>query len=176
MSTTRNMIFIVHDIVNMSEYNIQTSKWKNFEFNRDIENYDPTQIFAQIQSATNLKKIKAMVFTIMDLCFPTIAHAYEFRLKCSEFCKSNGILYFYIPVSSIIAFSVMSKAKVMNALVIREESHFASIHNVIVEKVMHVLGDKITPYDVTIQCLSKIAVLMDEVLLINVEYIKALPF
>uniref|UniRef100_A0A914YI68 Uncharacterized protein n=1 Tax=Panagrolaimus superbus TaxID=310955 RepID=A0A914YI68_9BILA len=248
MSTTRNMIFIVHDIVNMSEYNIQTSKWKNFEFNRDIENYDPTQIFAQIQSATNLKKIKAMVFTIMDLCFPTIAHAYEFRLKCSEFCKSNGILYFYIPVSSIIAFSVMSKAKVMveegeeiiiscpssassqiysnllirkkdhyqvirsqtdsdlslsqewkkkllknsnpkkvilmrlspmdsahfllkcshlfeNALVIREESHFASIHNVIVEKVMHVLGDKITPYDVTIQCLSKIAVLMDENLL-----------
>uniref|UniRef100_A0A914YCF4 Uncharacterized protein n=1 Tax=Panagrolaimus superbus TaxID=310955 RepID=A0A914YCF4_9BILA len=62
-----------------------------------------------------------------------------------------------------------------NALVIREESHFTSIHNVIVEKVMHVLGDKITPYDVTIQCLSKIAVLMDEVLLINVEYIKALP-
>uniref|UniRef100_A0AC34FWP3 Uncharacterized protein n=1 Tax=Panagrolaimus sp. ES5 TaxID=591445 RepID=A0AC34FWP3_9BILA len=264
-SSSRNLILLVHDLVNMSQYHIPTSKWRDLALRGDIKNLNPADIFAQIQSATNLNKIKAIAFTIMDLSFPSLAEAYQFRLKCSSFCKSNEIQYFYIPVSSIVGFSVMSKAKVMveegeevliccpshssahissnllirrkgfyevirshtdfdlslskewkekllkdanpkkviimnlsptdplpfldkcakvfpDALVIRDESHFAIIHDAIVGKVMHLLGDKITPYDVTIQCQNRVVVFLghDESStspkeIITVEYVKALP-
>uniref|UniRef100_A0AC35FDE3 Uncharacterized protein n=1 Tax=Panagrolaimus sp. PS1159 TaxID=55785 RepID=A0AC35FDE3_9BILA len=259
MASVRNLIFIVHDIGEMSEYNFQTSKWKDFSFDREnADNLDADEIFAKIRSTTKLNKIKAMVFTIFDMRFPGLFDAFEFRAKCLEFCKSNGILYFYIPMNAMIPFSVMAKAKVMvdegeyvltvspstmyqkvytnlllrkkdyyqfvsyqviydlsitkqwkekwmqgikpkkvalmnltpldsrqlleqcaslfeGAVVVRETSHVTNFSDAIIEKVLHVMGDKISPYDVTIQCQNRTVVFMDNSPLITVEWIAALP-
>uniref|UniRef100_A0A914QZL4 Uncharacterized protein n=1 Tax=Panagrolaimus davidi TaxID=227884 RepID=A0A914QZL4_9BILA len=68
--------------------------------------FDTFQMFQTIQSSFYLQQIKAIAFILNENAFLTFMSAYNFRQKCYEFCKENGI--FYLFVSSNVIYSSMA--------------------------------------------------------------------
>uniref|UniRef100_A0A914Q922 Uncharacterized protein n=1 Tax=Panagrolaimus davidi TaxID=227884 RepID=A0A914Q922_9BILA len=105
-SKNRDSIGLFLGFNNLMVFNVETLKWKNYELFGEIKSLNPTIIFNAIKSAFNLQKLKALIFTIMDSQFSSFKEAYNFRLKCKEFCEKNEIFHFssvYTSIQSLIA-------------------------------------------------------------------------
>uniref|UniRef100_A0AC34G6Z3 Uncharacterized protein n=1 Tax=Panagrolaimus sp. ES5 TaxID=591445 RepID=A0AC34G6Z3_9BILA len=89
--------------------NIHTgqSEQKVLEY-ESIENF-----FEHISAISNMNQIKAIIFCTFEIAFMSCTEAYNFRLKCREFCQKNGIFCYLCGHNELTAFTALSNTKTM---------------------------------------------------------------